>query len=197
MKWRINCKPPLPSSMNVRDEGAATLELYGADPDKPVVRPGLLAGSPMVERAVRFVKHHHEDGTPTATCRATTKRIAVTPPRRGGAHQTLQAARPARRNAGRPVSRRTPMIENNTALGPQPGAIITRRPSPFGWPAGSRRGTSMVKRTSSASTSCPTRSQCFYHLQATILHQLGLDHERLTYRYAGRDFRLTDVHHSG
>ena len=29
---------------------------------------------------------------------------------------------------------------------------------------------------------------------ATILHQLGLDHERLTYNYAGRDFRLTDVH---
>lgn len=31
---------------------------------------------------------------------------------------------------------------------------------------------------------------------ATILHLLGLDHERLTYRYAGRDFRLTDVHGS-
>jgi len=29
-------------------------------------------------------------------------------------------------------------------------------------------------------------------LHATILHLLGLDHERLTYRYAGRDFRLTD-----
>ncbi len=29
---------------------------------------------------------------------------------------------------------------------------------------------------------------------ATILHLLGLDHERLTYRYAGRDFRLTDVY---
>ncbi|MEO6787175.1 MAG: DUF1501 domain-containing protein, partial [Chthoniobacteraceae bacterium] len=28
---------------------------------------------------------------------------------------------------------------------------------------------------------------------ATILHLLGLDHERLTYRYAGRDFRLTDT----
>jgi len=28
---------------------------------------------------------------------------------------------------------------------------------------------------------------------ATILHLLGLDHEKLTYRYAGRDFRLTDV----
>jgi len=32
-----------------------------------------------------------------------------------------------------------------------------------------------------------------HDLHATILHQLGIDHERLTYRYAGRDFRLTDV----
>ena len=33
-----------------------------------------------------------------------------------------------------------------------------------------------------------------HDLHATILNQLGFDHERLTYRYAGRDFRLTDVH---
>jgi uncharacterized protein (DUF1501 family) len=33
-----------------------------------------------------------------------------------------------------------------------------------------------------------------HDLHATMLHTLGLDHERLTYRYAGRDFRLTDVH---
>ena len=33
-----------------------------------------------------------------------------------------------------------------------------------------------------------------HDLHATILYLLGLDHERLTYRYAGRDFRLTDVH---
>ena len=32
-----------------------------------------------------------------------------------------------------------------------------------------------------------------HDLHATMLHLLGLDHERLTYRYAGRDFRLTDV----
>jgi len=32
-----------------------------------------------------------------------------------------------------------------------------------------------------------------HDLHATILHLLGLDHERLTYRYAGRDMRLTDV----
>jgi hypothetical protein len=33
-----------------------------------------------------------------------------------------------------------------------------------------------------------------HDLHATILHLLGFDHEKLTYRYAGRDFRLTDVH---
>ena len=33
-----------------------------------------------------------------------------------------------------------------------------------------------------------------HDLHATILYALGLDHERLTYRYSGRDFRLTDVH---
>ena len=40
-----------------------------------------------------------------------------------------------------------------------------------------------------------TRNKVHIHdLHATILHLVGLDHERLTYRYSGRDFRLTDVH---
>jgi uncharacterized protein (DUF1501 family) len=33
-----------------------------------------------------------------------------------------------------------------------------------------------------------------HDIHATILHLLGIDHEKLTYRYAGRDYRLTDVH---
>jgi hypothetical protein len=33
-----------------------------------------------------------------------------------------------------------------------------------------------------------------HDLQATILHLLGIDHEHLTFRFKGRDFRLTDVH---
>jgi hypothetical protein len=33
----------------------------------------------------------------------------------------------------------------------------------------------------------------FHDFHATILHLLGMDHTRLTYRYSGRDFRLTDV----
>jgi hypothetical protein len=35
-----------------------------------------------------------------------------------------------------------------------------------------------------------------HDLHATILHLLGIDHERLTFRFQGRDFRLTDVHGS-
>ena len=33
-----------------------------------------------------------------------------------------------------------------------------------------------------------------HDFQATLMHLLGFDHERLTYRFQGRDFRLTDVH---
>jgi hypothetical protein len=33
-----------------------------------------------------------------------------------------------------------------------------------------------------------------HDLNATLLHQLGFDHTRLTYRFQGRDYRLTDVH---
>ena len=37
--------------------------------------------------------------------------------------------------------------------------------------------------------------ECHVHdLHATILRLMGIDHEKLTYRYQGRDFRLTDVH---
>jgi hypothetical protein len=39
-----------------------------------------------------------------------------------------------------------------------------------------------------------TNKMHVHDLHATVLHLLGLDHERLTYRYSGRDFRLTDVH---
>jgi hypothetical protein len=35
-----------------------------------------------------------------------------------------------------------------------------------------------------------------YDFHATLLHLMGLDHEKLTHRYSGRDFRLTDVHGS-
>ena len=50
-----------------------------------------------------------------------------------------------------------------------------------------------ARPTSSASRAVEDRVHV-HDLQATILHLLGLDHTKLTYRFQGRDFRLTDVH---
>ena len=51
----------------------------------------------------------------------------------------------------------------------------------------------MEKRTKLDITELKDRIHV-HDLQATILHQLGMDHEQLTYSFQGRDFRLTDVH---
>ena len=76
---------------------------------------------------------------------------------------------------------------------PQEG-ITTSMLSPFGWPVAVLNPESRtVKRTNSASGI--TENEVHVHdLQATILHQLGLDHTKLTFRFQGRDYRLTDVH---
>ena len=73
-------------------------------------------------------------------------------------------------------------------------ATTTSTPTPCGWPAAaSSRASSSARPTSSASP--PSRTAVHVHdLQATILHLLGLDHTKLTFRFQGRDFRLTDVH---
>ena len=51
----------------------------------------------------------------------------------------------------------------------------------------------MAQPTISAGTSPPTPVHV-HDMQATILHLCGIDHTRLTFRYQGRQYRLTDVH---
>ena len=83
---------------------------------------------------------------------------------------------------------RTPTTEGNNG----------RDHSPYGysiWMAGGgvRRG-HVHGATDDFGFRAVDRPVHLHDLNATILHLLGIDHERLTYRYAGRDFRLTDVH---
>jgi hypothetical protein len=70
--------------------------------------------------------------------------------------------------------------------------------NPFGftvWMAGGGiRGGTVHGATDEYGYHAVEKPCTFYDMWATVLHQLGLDHERLTYRYGGRDFRLTDVH---
>jgi arylsulfatase A-like enzyme len=59
--------------------------------------------------------------------------------------------------------------------------------------AGMKRG--MTFGTSDDFAYNPAENPVHVHdFQATVLHLLGIDHEKLTYRFQGRDFRLTDVH---
>ena len=71
-------------------------------------------------------------------------------------------------------------------------ATTTRTPSPSGWPAAASRA-ARYGATDEIGYEAVENRVSVHDLHATILHLLGMDHERLTYRYNGRDFRLTDV----
>src|SRR5207237_10735663 len=89
---------------------------------------------------------------------------------------------------------RTPMIESNPALGRRLGR--DHHPQAFTmWMAGGGVKRGFHYGSTDELGFHVVENQVHVHdLQATILHLLGLDHERLTFRHAGRDFRLTDVH---
>ncbi|MGE3316947.1 MAG: DUF1501 domain-containing protein, partial [Planctomycetaceae bacterium] len=89
---------------------------------------------------------------------------------------------------------RTPMVENNPTLGRSLGR--DHHPQAFTiWMAGGGVKPGMTLGASDELGFHVVEDPVHVHdLQATILHLLGFDHERLTYRHAGRDFRLTDVH---
>src|SRR6267378_1214666 len=92
---------------------------------------------------------------------------------------------------------RTPTVELPTP-GSNAGKINGRDHNHYGfttWMAGGGvRGGYVHGATDEFGFQAVEKKVHVHDLQATILHLLGFDHEKLTYRYAGRDFRLTDVH---
>ena len=62
------------------------------------------------------------------------------------------------------------------------------------FPGGGVKGGTIYGATDELGYHAVEKPCTVYDLWATVLHLCGLDHERLTYRYAGRDVRLTDVH---
>jgi arylsulfatase A-like enzyme len=89
---------------------------------------------------------------------------------------------------------RTPMVETNTALGRSQGR--DHHPQAYTmWMAGGGIKPGLTYGgTDELGFNAVENPVHVHDLQATILHLLGMDHERLTYHYQGRDFRLTDVH---
>lgn len=195
MAYRLQTSSP--ELMDLRSESKETLEMYGADPDKPSFARACLLARRMIERGVRFVTIYHEGwdahsdvvGNLKNNCGATDKASAALVrdlKQRGLLDDTLVIW-------GGEFGR-TPMVESNTALGRSLGR--DHHPSAYTmWLAGGgiKPGITFGK-TDDLGFNGVENPVHVYDLQATILHLLGLDHERLTYRYAGRDFRLTDVH---
>ena len=92
---------------------------------------------------------------------------------------------------------RTPVVELPKA-GSNAGTMKGRDHNHFGfttWVAGGGvKGGHVHGATDEFGFGAIEKPVHVHDLHATLLHQLGFDHERLTYHYSGRDFRLTDVH---
>ena len=92
---------------------------------------------------------------------------------------------------------RTPVVEL-PAPGQNQGKVNGRDHNHFGftvWMAGGGvKGGQVYGATDEFGFKAVEKPVHVHDLHATMLHLLGLDHKRLTYRFAGRDFRLTDVH---
>ncbi|MFM8414100.1 MAG: DUF1501 domain-containing protein [Planctomycetota bacterium] len=186
-----------PELMNLADESAETLALYGCKPEEASFARACLIARRLVERGVRFVTIYHEGwdahtdvaGNVRANCRATDQGSAALVAdlkRRGMLDSTLVVW-------GGEFGR-TPMVEASAVLGRSMGR--DHHPNAFTmWLAGGGIKGGLTYGETDELGFHVARDEVHVHdLQATILHCLGLDHERLTYRYQGRDFRLTDVH---
>lgn len=186
-----------PALMDLRTETADTLNLYGCDPEVPSFARACLLARRMVERGVRYVSifhsgwdaHSNVRGNITSNCRTTDQASAALVQdlkRRGLLDETLVLW-------GGEFGR-TPMVESNAALGRSLGR--DHHPQAFSvWMAGGGiRGGMTLGATDEFGFHITENPVHVYDLQATLLHCLGIDHERLTFHHAGRDFRLTDVH---
>jgi Protein of unknown function (DUF1501) len=195
MAFRLQTSAP--ELMDLRSESEATLNMYGCDPDKPSFARACLLARRMIERGVRFVNIYHEGwdahsdvaGNLKKNCGETDKGTAALVmdlKQRGLLDETLVVW-------GGEFGR-TPMVESNPALGRSLGR--DHHPQAFTmWLAGGGIKPGLtLGATDELGFNVVEYPVHVHDLQATILHCLGLDHERLTYSYLGRQFRLTDVH---
>ena len=186
-----------PDVMDLSTESKETLEMYGADPKVPSFSRACLLARRMVERGVRFINIYHEGwdahsdvvGNITGNARATDKASAALVTdlkQRGLLDDTIVIW-------GGEFGR-TPMVESNKALGRSQGR--DHHPAAYSmWFAGGgfKQGFTFGE-TDDLGFNVVKDPVHVHDIQATILHCLGIDHKRLTYRFAGRDYRLTDVH---
>ncbi len=178
--------------IDVSQEPQHILDLYGCDPAKPSFAKNCLLARRLVERGVRFVQLFHEAWDQHGNlvndlkqnCKDTDQACAALVQdlkQRGLLDDTLVIW-------GGEFGR-TPMTQGgNDGRDHHPNAFSM-------WLAGGgiKPGITLGETDELGFNSVRDRVHV-HDLHATLLHLLGFDHTKLTYRFQGRDFRLTDVH---
>ena len=186
-----------PELMDLKGESAATFELYGCKPDEPSYARSCLLARRLIERGVRFVQLYHTDwdhhgdkvnnlsDSLDTRCREVDQASAALVldlKERGLLEDTMVVW-------GGEFGR-TPMGEVRATVGRDHHIDAFTM-----WVAGGGFKPGLIHGETDELGFGVTQGKVHVHdLNATILHQLGFDHERFTYRFQGRDFRLTDVH---
>lgn len=183
-----------PELINFAQETKETLELYGVEPGKNSFAGNALLARRLVERGVRCVQLYHtdwdhhtglEDGM-AQRCKEIDRGCAaliIDLKRRGLLDDTLVIW-------GGEFGR-TPLSDS------EPGKPLGRNhhiDAYSTWLAGGGiRGGQTLGETDDIGFNATTEPVEVHDLHATMLHLMGLDHTRLTYKFQGRNFRLTDV----
>jgi hypothetical protein len=182
-----------PELMDISKEPKHILEMYGAEPGKSSYANSVLMARRLIERGVRFVQIYHEAWDQhgnlvkdiAKNCKDTDQAsVALIKDlkQRGMLKDTLVIW-------GGEFGR-TPMVQGGTNDGRD------HHPNAFSmWMAGGgiKPGIT-IGQTDELGFNVVEDKVHVHDLHATILRLLGFDHEKLTYRFQGRDFRLTDVH---
>ena len=190
MAYRMQASAP--EAIDLSGETKETLDMYGVDPDKSSFAKNALLARRLVERGVRFVQLFHESWDQhgglkngiTNNCKVTDKASAALVQdlkQRGLLDDTLVIW-------GGEFGR-TPMVQGgNDGRDHHPNCFSI-------WMAGGGIKPGYTHgETDDLGFNVASDEVHVHDLHATILHLLGFDHTRLTFRFQGRDYRLTDVH---
>jgi hypothetical protein len=186
-----------PELIDLKSESADTMKLYGVDKDTPSFARNCLLARRLVERGVRFVQLYHTNwdshggpgenlqGDFEKVCREVDQAqaaLVMDLKQRGLLKDTLVVW-------GGEFGR-TPMGENRDTTGRNHHIDAFTM-----WFAGGGVKAGQVIGQTDELGFNPVEDRAHVHdIHATILHLLGLEHTKLTFKFQGRDFRLTDVH---
>ena len=188
----------VPELMDLKDESAETLELYGAKPGKGSFANNCLLARRLVERGVRIIElydsdwdhHNNLDSRLASKCKDIDQAAAALITdlkRRDMLNDTLVIW-------GSEFGR-TPLAQGADGNGNKTtgGRDHHKDAFTFWLSGGGIRGGVSYGKTDEFGFSVTEQPVHVHDLNATVLHLLGLDHERLTFKYQGREFRLTDI----